>query len=130
MPKSNKSRAARHEAPLDASASQAASDTQAASATPASGYSLRLYITGATNRSTRAIRQIQSICDRFLPGNYALEIVDLYEQPGRAAEGQVIAAPTLVKETPAPSRRMVGDLSDERRVLSGLGLSPPEPEVA
>jgi circadian clock protein KaiB len=130
MPRSNKSRVARDEAPPDASATSAASATQTASDIPAAGYSLRLYITGATNRSTRAIRQIQSICDRFLAGNYALEIVDLYEQPGRAAEGQVIAAPTLVKETPAPSRRMVGDLSDERRVLSGLGLPPAEPEVA
>jgi circadian clock protein KaiB len=94
------------------------------------GYSLRLYVTGATNRSSRAIRQIQSICERYLNGRYKLEIVDLYEQPGRAAEGQIIAAPTLIKESPEPPRRLVGDLTDERRVLSGLGLPPAESEVA
>ncbi len=94
------------------------------------GYSLRLYITGATARSSRAVRQIQSICERYLHGQYKLEIVDLYEQPGRAAEGQVIAAPTLIKESPEPPRRLVGDLTDERRVLSGLGLPPAEPDVA
>jgi circadian clock protein KaiB len=88
------------------------------------GYCLRLYITGATPRSSRAVRAIQHICERYLTGRYNLEVVDLFEEPHRAAEAQVIAAPTLVKETPSPVRRFVGDLSDENRVLGGLGLSP------
>jgi circadian clock protein KaiB len=88
------------------------------------GYCLRLYITGATPRSTRAVHSIQRICERYLAGQYTLEVVDLFEHPDRAAPAQVIAAPTLVKETPAPVRRFVGDLSDERRVLGGLGLTP------
>src|SRR5215831_10544574 len=88
-----------------------------------SGYLLRLYIAGAAPRSTRAVRNIQRICDKYLGGHYELEVVDLYQQPGRASEGQVLAAPTLVREEPSPQRCVVGDLSDEQRVLVGLGLS-------
>jgi circadian clock protein KaiB len=86
------------------------------------GYMLRLYIAGASSRSARAIKNIQKICEKHLAGQYQLEVVDLYQQPARAAEGQVLAAPTLVKEEPSPARRLVGDLSDEVRVLAGLGL--------
>jgi circadian clock protein KaiB len=86
------------------------------------GYLLRLYIAGATPRSARAVSNIRKICEKHLQGRYDLEVVDLYQQPGRAADGQVLAAPTLVKEEPQPPRRMIGDLSDEGRVLVGLGL--------
>lgn len=86
------------------------------------GYLLRLYIAGATPRSARAVSNIKKICEKYLRGRYDLEVVDLYQQPERAADGQVLAAPTLVKEEPQPPRRLIGDLSDEGRVLVGLGL--------
>src|SRR4051812_43676352 len=104
------------------SPSPAPQERAAEGAAAPAGYCMRLYITGATPRSGRAIKNIQRICDRYVAGNYTLDVVDLYEQPGRAAEGQVIAAPTLVREQPQPVRRLVGDLSDEQRVLGGLGL--------
>jgi circadian clock protein KaiB len=89
-----------------------------------SGYCLRLFVTGATPRSARALRHLQRICERYLAGQYTLEVVDLFDHPEAAAEAQVIAAPTLVKDSPGPVRRLVGDLSDEARVLVGLGLPP------
>ena len=85
-------------------------------------YILRLYITGTTPRSTAAIANIRSLCEEYLPGRYDLKVVDIYQQPSVAAGEQIIAAPTLVKEFPAPSRRMVGDLGDRQRVLVGLDL--------
>ena len=88
----------------------------------AGGYLLRLYIAGATNRSAKALKNIQRICDKYLAGRYTLEVVDLYQQPEQAMKGQVLAAPTLVKQEPLPPRRMVGDMSNENSVLAGLGL--------
>jgi circadian clock protein KaiB len=85
-------------------------------------YMLRLYVTGTTRRSTRAIENTREICDTHLKGRHELEVVDLYEHPEAAAEEQVIAAPTLVKLFPAPLRRIIGDLSDRQRVLGSLGL--------
>lgn len=85
-------------------------------------YVLRLYVTGTTRRSTRAIENTREICRTHLKGRHELEVVDLYEHPEAAAEEQVIAAPTLVKRFPAPLRRIIGDLSDRQRVLGGLGL--------
>jgi circadian clock protein KaiB len=85
-------------------------------------YLLQLYITGTRPQSIRAIENIKTICERFLAGRYHLEVVDLYQQPKRAAEVQVIAAPTLIKQRPAPRRRFIGDLSDYERLLSGLNL--------
>jgi len=93
------------------------------------GYLLRLYIAGASNRSARALTNIQRICEKYLDGQYKLEVVDLYQQPQRAAEGQVLAAPTLVKQEPLPPRRMVGDMSNEQSVLNGLGLGLGLPAV-
>ncbi len=87
-------------------------------------YVLRLYITGLTPRSTRAIENIREICDKHLKGRYELEIVDLYQNPQLAQGEQIIAAPTLIKKLPAPLRRLVGDLSDTERVLLGLDLRP------
>jgi circadian clock protein KaiB len=87
-----------------------------------SGYLLRLYVTGATDRSARAIANIKSLCERLLPGEYRLEVVDIYQQPELARTAQLVAAPTLLKSQPPPDRRLVGDLSDEARVMAGLGL--------
>lgn len=85
-------------------------------------YVLKLYVTGSTPRSSRAIANIRALCEEYLAGRYDLEIIDLYQQPAEAIAGQIIAAPTLVKKFPAPPRRMVGDLSDRNRVILGLDL--------
>lgn len=85
-------------------------------------YVLSLYITGATPKSTRAIKNLRAICDQYLQGRYELEVIDIYQQPERAQEGQIVAAPTLIKLLPLPLRKLVGDMSDEQRVLAGLGL--------
>jgi circadian clock protein KaiB len=91
----------------------------------AQAFVLRLYIAGASPRSSRALQNIQRICEKHLQGQYELEVVDLYQQPARAAEGQILAAPTLVRETPEPTRRLVGDMSSEPSVLKGLGVPFP-----
>jgi circadian clock protein KaiB len=89
-------------------------------------YVLRLYVTGSTKRSTRAIETTRQICDTHLKGRHDLEVIDLYLNPEAAAREQIIAAPTLVKLLPRPLRRVIGDLSDLPRVLAGLGLSAPK----
>ena len=83
---------------------------------------LRLYVTGMTPRSTRAISAVRSVCEEFLHGRYALEIIDVYQQPGRSSQDQIVAIPTLVKCSPQPQRLIIGDMSDRNRLLFGLGL--------
>jgi circadian clock protein KaiB len=85
-------------------------------------YSLRLYITGTTPRSTQAVANIRSLCEEYLQGRYDLEVIDIYQQPTEAVDEQIIAAPTLVKSLPAPARRLIGDLSSRDRVIIGLVL--------
>ena len=85
-------------------------------------YVLRLYVTGMTPRSAEAYASIKTICEQYLHGHYDLEVIDLYQHPSLAREEQIIAAPTLVKKLPVPLRRLVGNLSQEDRVLSGLDL--------
>ncbi|HSE66413.1 MAG TPA: circadian clock KaiB family protein [Gemmatimonadales bacterium] len=87
-----------------------------------SHYSLRLYITGMTPRSTDAVAAIKAICEEFLPGRYDLEVIDIYQHPEEARSAQVIASPTLLKRLPDPLRRLIGDLSNRERVLIGLDL--------
>jgi len=87
-------------------------------------YLLRLYVTGATPQSTRAIANIKAICEEHLKGRYELEVIDIYQQPTLARDEQIIAAPTLIKKLPLPLRRLVGDLSKTERVLLGLDLRP------
>ena len=83
---------------------------------------LRLYVTGTTARSMRAIANLRRLCEQHLAGRYDLKVVDVYQQPELAAREQLVVAPTLVKEAPLPLRRLVGDLSDQERVLAGLDL--------
>lgn len=83
---------------------------------------LRLYVAGSTPRSSRAISNLKTICEKNLPGRYLLTVVDLYSQPERAREDQIIVAPTLIRQSPLPVRRVVGDMSNTDRVLAGLGL--------
>lgn len=78
---------------------------------------LSLYVAGSSPCSLRAIRNLRRICEDHLPGRHAVEIVDLYQHPSRAAEADLVCAPTLVKRRPPPVRRLVGDLSNEGRVL-------------
>ena len=90
--------------------------------TPPEKYVLRLYVTGLTPRSTRAITTVRDVCEKHLQGRYELEIVDVYQQPGRISTDQIVATPTLVRSLPAPQRFVVGDMSDRQRLLFGLGL--------
>jgi circadian clock protein KaiB len=85
-------------------------------------YVLRLFITGHTERSMRAVRNITTLCERHLRGAYELEVIDVHQQPELAVEHQLVAAPTLFKLLPLPSRKMIGDMSDTGRVLAGLGI--------
>ncbi len=85
-------------------------------------YVLRLYITGASPNSVRAVNNIKSICDTYLKDRYELEIVDVYQQPLLASSEQVIALPLLIKKSPQPVRRLIGDMSNTKKVLKGLGF--------
>ena len=93
-------------------------------ARPQAIYKLRLFITGSTPRSTRAIKNMRKICEEHLKGQYDLEIIDVYEHPEATRDLQVVATPTLVKILPEPLRRIIGDLSDKERILAGLDISP------
>jgi len=87
-------------------------------------YVLRLYVTGSTSRSVRALENLRRICDEHLAGNYQLEVIDIYKNLALARGDQIIAAPTLIKRLPAPLRRLIGDMSNEKKVLMGLDLRP------
>ena len=86
-------------------------------------YQLRLFITGASPNSTRAISNLKEICEKFLKGNYELEIIDVHQQPLIAQAEQIVALPLLIKKGPGAERRLIGDMSDREKVLRGLGLS-------
>lgn len=94
----------------------------AAMAAESEKFVLRLYVTGMTSRSSRAISSIQAVCEEYLEGRYDLEVIDIYKQPALARDEQIVATPTLVKKLPLPLRRFVGDLSDHERILFGLDL--------
>jgi circadian clock protein KaiB len=87
-------------------------------------YLLRLYVTGASERASRAIFNLKNLCERHLSGRYKLEVVDIYQQPGLAKAEQIIAAPTLVKYLPLPLRRFIGDMSRTENILAGLDVQP------
>jgi circadian clock protein KaiB len=89
---------------------------------PTEEYVLRLYVTGLTARSTRAIQNIKSICEEHLRGRYELEVVDVYKHPGLAKGEQIVAAPNLIKYLPLPLRRFIGDMSRTEKILLGLDL--------
>lgn len=93
-------------------------------AAAAADYDLVLFISGASERSRLALANIKAIVNEHLNGRYRLSVVDLYQQPQRAREHEIIAVPTLVKRLPQPLRRMIGDLSDEDKVMIGLDLVP------
>ena len=86
-------------------------------------FKLRLFVTGASPNSARAIANLKGICEKYLTKKYKLEIIDVYQQPLKAQNEQVIALPMLVKISPLPLKRMIGDMSDTSKVLKGLGLN-------
>lgn len=85
-------------------------------------YSFRLYVTGASSGSSHAIALIKAFCETFLKGKYLLEVVDVYQQPALADEERIFATPTLVRTSPLPLRRIVGNLADPDRLHTGLGI--------
>ena len=85
-------------------------------------YILRLYVTGSSARSLKAIYNLKRLCEEHLPEGYDLEVIDIYKNPDAARDAQIIAAPTLIKKLPAPLRRFVGDLSNTQKLLVGLDL--------
>lgn len=87
-------------------------------------FALCLYVVGATPASRRAIANLTRICEEHLTGRYTLEVVDIYQQPQLAEREQIFAAPTLIRLRPEPIARIVGDLSDEAKVIAGLDLRP------
>jgi circadian clock protein KaiB len=72
----------------------------------------------------KSVENLKRLCERYLRGRYELEVIDIYQQPALASENQIIAAPTLIKNLPLPLRRLVGDFSNQDRVLLGLDLRP------
>ena len=89
-------------------------------------YIFRLYVTGSSTRSLRAIHNLKKLCDEYLPGAYDLKVIDIYKDPDAAREEQIVAAPTLVKQLPRPLRRFVGDLSNTEKLLVGLEIYQPQ----
>ena len=87
-------------------------------------YLLRLYVTGTTGKSMRAVQNVRRICEEHLQGLYDLEVVDIFKNLPLARGDQIIAAPTLIRRLPEPLRRLIGDMSDEQRVLVGLDIRP------
>lgn len=95
---------------------------KALTARPTAKYVLRLYVAGATERSRQAILRARQLCEAELHGEYDLEVIDVYQQPILARDGQIVATPTLVKELPRPVRRFIGDLANTSRLFVGLDL--------
>ena len=91
---------------------------------PRAHFVLKLYVSGMTPRSSRAINNLQKLCEEHLPDGYDVEIIDIYQQPGLAKGAQIVAVPTLVRTLPLPLRRVIGDLSDPGRILLVLGVVP------
>ena len=85
---------------------------------------LKLYISGSTSRSSSAVHQLKAVCERYLPGLYELEIIDIYQNSAAARDDQIVAVPTLMKLDPDFTRRLIGDLSDVGKLKLFLGISP------
>ena len=103
-------------------AKAAAKKTAIAVKTPE--WQLRLYVAGRTAKSNAALANLKRLCDTHLAGRYAIEVIDLLVNPRLAAGDQILAVPTLVRKFPQPIRKIIGDLSNEARVLVGLDVQP------
>jgi circadian clock protein KaiB len=89
---------------------------------PKEKHILRLYVAGATDRSRRAILRARQLCETEINGDFELEVIDVYQQPILARDGQIVATPTLVKDFPRPVRRFIGNLADTTALFVGLDL--------
>jgi circadian clock protein KaiB len=89
-------------------------------------WELRLYIAGNTPKSATALRNLKKYCEQHLKGVYNIEVIDLLKNPQLAEGDQILATPTLVKKVPEPVRKIIGDLSNEEKVLVGLDIRPME----
>ncbi len=87
-------------------------------------WELRLYIAGNTPKSQLALSNLKKYCEEHLKGKYVIEVIDLRVQPQLAEGDQILAVPTLVKKVPEPIRKIIGDLSNEEKVLVGLNIRP------
>jgi circadian clock protein KaiB len=87
-------------------------------------WELRLYVAGQSAKSVAAFANLRALCERYLPGKYEIEIVDLLQKPQLARGDQIVAIPTLVRKLPEPIRKIVGDLSNTEKTLVGLQLRP------
>jgi circadian clock protein KaiB len=87
-------------------------------------WKLKLYVAGQTPKSVAALNNIKKYCEEYLNGKFTLEVIDLLKSPQLAAGDQIIAIPTLVRKVPAPIRKIIGDLSNEEKVLVGLDIRP------
>ncbi len=96
----------------------------------AAQYCLRLFVAGNSPQSTRAIQNIQALCEETLAGQYDLAVIDIYQHPEQAKPEQIIVTPTLLKKLPFPVSRVVGDLSDKERLLAGLAIAPRDAAAA
>lgn len=85
---------------------------------------LRLYVAGQTSKSITALTNLKKICETHLAGRYEIEVIDLLQNPKLAAGDQILAIPTLVRKLPTPIKKIIGDLSNETRVLVGLDFRP------
>jgi circadian clock protein KaiB len=88
---------------------------------------LRLFIAGTTPRSQRAVLNLRTLCEAHFPGRCEVEVIDVYQQPSLAREHQILVVPTLIRDAPAPTRRIVGDLSNTEVVLAALRHAVPKP---
>jgi circadian clock protein KaiB len=102
--------------------------TQRIAARTVPEWQLKLYVAGKTSRSVAALQNLRNLCEAHLAGRYSIEIVDLLVNPQLAAGDQILAVPTLVRKFPEPIRKIIGDLSNEERVLVGLDVQPIHPE--
>jgi circadian clock protein KaiB len=98
-----------------------------ATATTPETWELRLYVAGQTAKSAAALANLQRYCEEHLLGRYTLEVIDLLKHPQLAEGDQILAIPTLVRKVPEPIRKIIGDLSNEERVLVGLDIRPRGP---
>jgi len=87
-------------------------------------WELRLYVAGKTEKSVKALTNLKRYCEEHLKGQYKIEVIDLLEKPQLAEGDQILAIPTLVRKVPEPIRKIIGDLSNEEKVLVGLNIKP------
>lgn len=100
------------------------SQTAKSSKRPTAAFDLRLYVAGQTGKSVAALKNLQRFCETHLAGQYRIEVIDLLKTPQLAAGDQILAVPTLVRRLPEPIKKIIGDLSNDERVLVGLDVKP------